>query len=63
MARYIVSNIAILTAYRIVSYIAIIPSETIRYFALLHWGALSVYNRPRTRRHQQRAIDWRRPAG
>jgi len=34
MARYIVSNIAILTAYRIVLNIAIVPAQTIRYFAL-----------------------------
>jgi len=32
----IVSNIVILKAYRIVSNIAIIPSQTIRYFALLY---------------------------
>jgi len=32
----IVSNIAILKAYRIVSIIAIIPSQTIQYFALLY---------------------------
>ena len=32
----IVSNITILKAYRIVSNIAIIPSQTIRYFALLY---------------------------
>ena len=32
----IVSNTAILKAYRIASNIAIIPSETIRYFALLY---------------------------
>jgi len=31
-----VSNIAILKAYRIVLNIAIIPSQTIRYFALLY---------------------------
>jgi len=58
----IVSNFAILKAYRIVSNIAIIPSQTIRYFgyfALLYYGALTVHNRSRYRRHQQRQSDRR----
>jgi len=59
MIHRIVSNIAILNAYRIVSNIAIIPSLTIRYFALHYYGALTVHNRSRCRRHQQRQSDRR----
>jgi len=36
MIHRIVSNIAILKAYRIVLNIAIVPAQTIRYFALLY---------------------------
>jgi len=62
MIHRIVSNIAILNAYRIVSNIAIIPSQRIRYFgyfALLYYDALTVHNRSRYRRHQQRQSDRR----
>jgi len=50
------------TIHRIVSNMAVIPSQTIRYFgyfALVYKGALSVYNRSRYRRHQQRESDGR----